>query len=231
MANARYWVGVCYPENMLDGWQDKIGDLLQVPFAYCVHDADTTASGDDRKEHVHIMLVYPNTTTYNHALNTMHRLSADGKACCNKVEQVIGVRNQYDYLIHDTEACRKAYAKGDNAKHPYPKERRIEGNNFDIGAYEQISLADKRKICRDFAKAIVERQFMDFLEFYEWVLSEYEEQVYFDVCMGNSGFLERLCKGNYLRYRRAADDEQLRLSRERLESLKALGNGFEKPER
>ena len=37
---ARYWTGVCYPENMRDDWKELVEDLLGVPTAYCVHDKD-----------------------------------------------------------------------------------------------------------------------------------------------------------------------------------------------
>lgn len=34
----KLWEGICYPENMRDDWQDEIDDILQVPFAYAVHE-------------------------------------------------------------------------------------------------------------------------------------------------------------------------------------------------
>ena len=42
-------------------------------------------------------------------------------------------------LIHDTDTCRK------QGKELYPPENRITGNNFDIGAYEQVGIAEKMK--------------------------------------------------------------------------------------
>ena len=34
-------------------WQDDIADLVQVPFAYCVHDKDVDEQNEGRKPHVH----------------------------------------------------------------------------------------------------------------------------------------------------------------------------------
>ena len=75
----------------------------------------------------------------------MDLLSAEGKKAINKCEAVVGIRNVYDYLIHDTEDCRK---KG---KEQYDPSERITGNNFDIGAYEQLGTAEKneRDVLRD----------------------------------------------------------------------------------
>ena len=78
---ARYWTAVCYPENMRPDWKERIGEILQLPYAYCVHDKDVQSDGDDRKAHVHIMVAWPNTTTYKAALEVFRGLSAPGAQC------------------------------------------------------------------------------------------------------------------------------------------------------
>ena len=103
---------------------------------------------EHRKDHVHLIVAFPNTTTYKHALNVMDLLSAEGKKAINKCEAVVGIRNVYDYLIHDTEDCRK---KG---KEQYDPSERITGNNFDIGAYEQLGTAEKNEMFLEMGQAI-----------------------------------------------------------------------------
>ena len=44
---ARNWWAVLYPENMIDGWEDKIYRLLQVPFEYIIHDKDEVELEED----------------------------------------------------------------------------------------------------------------------------------------------------------------------------------------
>ena len=78
----------------------------------------------------------------------MDLLSAEGKKAINKCEAVVGIRNVYDYLIHDTEDCRK---KG---KEQYDPSERITGNNFDIGAYEQLGTAEKNEMFLEMGQAI-----------------------------------------------------------------------------
>lgn len=191
----RYWCGVLYPENMLDGWQDLIGDLLQLPYCYCVHDADHDSKSDHRKTHVHLIIVFNNTTTYNHAVRVFSELNAPGRIAVNTVKGIINIRSMYDYLIHDTETCRKL------CKELYDKSCRISGNNFDIGSYEQVSLAEKNEICKELCSLIIEEFFTNFSDFYCYVLQHYEDSTYFDVIKGHSGLFERLTKGNYLKAR------------------------------
>lgn len=191
---ARYWTGVLYPENMVDDWEIKIGDIVQYPYAYCMHTQDKDSKSEHRKDHVHIILVFPNTTTYKHAMSVFDLLSAEGKRAINTCEAVIGIRNVYDYLIHDTESCRKL------GKELYPKEARITGNNFDIGAYEQLGVAEKNEMCKELCTLIRAKGFMNFGDFFDYVISEYEDSNYFDILKTYSGLFERLTRANYQKW-------------------------------
>ena len=195
MANkARYWVGVLYPENMIPDWEDEIGDRVQVPYAYCVHDKSVTKDGDPRKVHVHIILAFSNTTTYDHVLDVFDTLSAEGKKAVNTVQKVINIRSSYNYLIHDTDDCRK---KG---KEPYPPASRVTGNNFDIGAYEQLSTEEKNAIRRTLMQDIMSEGFTNINELYEFIELNYADDVnYIDCFATNSALFERMTKANYLR--------------------------------
>lgn len=190
----RYWVAVCYPENMIPDWKENIGDLLQLPYAYCVHDKDTLIdSSDDRKVHVHIMIAFSNTTTYKHALKVFDSLSRPGFSCLNTCLPVFNVKHMYDYLIHNTEDCKKKH------KYLYSTLERITGNNFDIGSFEQLSAAEKNDIAYELCSLIIAEGMTNFSDFFISALSTYDTAT-FEVIKGHSGLFERLCKGNYLKY-------------------------------
>lgn len=190
---ARFWVGILYLENMIDSWVDDIDDVVQVPFAYCVHDKDLDRAGEDRKPHVHLMLAFSNTTTFNHVKKVFNLLSAPGQVCCSTCQACIDVRRSYDYLIHDTDNARK---KG---KYQYPAEERICGNNFDIGIFEQISALDRAALVKELCDCIIKMQFVNFADFYIYVSSFYEDIKYFMCVMSYSGLFERLTKANFLK--------------------------------
>ena len=190
-SNARYWTGVLYPENMIDDWETEIGDIIQLPYAYCIHNTDTDSMSEHRKDHVHIIIAWPNTTTYKNAMSVFELLSAPGKSSLNTVQRCISIRGAYDYLIHDTESCKK---KG---KFLYPKENRITGNNFDIGAYEQLDLAVKNNMLKEMCDMIIKEGFVNFGDFYMYVVTNFEDFNYFDILKTYSGLLERLTKSNW----------------------------------
>ena len=186
----RYWWAVLYPENMREDWKESLGDIVQKPFAYCVHDKDSDGKKKQRKVHVHLMLVWNNNTTYNAAFRLFSKLNAKGKVSVNKIEPCEDVRHCYDYLIHDTEDCRK------KKKFLYPASERITGNNFDIGAYEQFTLYDKKKKVQELSKILIDKSFDDYSEWFAYVVS-LDDGLALDVALAYSGHFDRLCKGIY----------------------------------
>lgn len=196
--HARYWAAVGYNENFIDDWQERISELFQIPFAYCVHDKDTDKNGEHRKTHTHFIIAFPNTTTEKTALAVFRSIEKTGFSAYpnNVIQQVYGIRGAYDYLIHDTEDCKK------QGKHLYEKSERVTGNNFDIGSYEQISQADKIRMRKEIANVLIQNDFSNFSDFYKYVTSNFEDE-YFEVVSSYSGFFERLTKANFQKRQRA----------------------------
>ena len=192
---ARYWVGICSPENMRDDWHETIDDLLQVPYAYCEHTLDKDSKSEHRKDHVHVILVFSNTTTRRYALSVLNLLSVDGKTCCSTVEACVSIRRSYDYLIHDTDSARKA------GKYQYPPEARVTGNTFDIGAYEQIGTAEKQQMLKELIGFIIAGGYTTINEFTVAAVNDFDER-YWEIIVAYNGTIERYCRGNYLKWKR-----------------------------
>lgn len=193
ITKARFWNGVLYPENMLPDWEKRIGDILELPFSYCVHDKDLEKDGEERKVHVHIIIAFPNTTTKKHAFNVFNLLAQSGKNALSTCKAVISIRGSYDYLIHDTDNAKK------DGKYLYPKFCRISGNNFDIGAYEQLGVAERNDMCRELCDCIMSQAFTNFGDFYMYVSSEFDSN-YFEILKSYSGLFERLTKSNFQKF-------------------------------
>ena len=199
-SKARYWWALMYLENMRPDWESFIAELFQLPFAYCIHNQDANYSdGSLRKPHVHIIIAFPNTTTGKNALSVFQRLNADGKNAIlgSQIEKITNIGYAYNYLIHDTDTAR---AKG---KFLYPSSARITGNNFDIGAFEQLSSSDLRTILLSLADSIVSEEFTNFTDFFQFVRISPDFAGYrsdaLEISWKYSGFFERLCRGNYLK--------------------------------
>lgn len=192
----RQWSAILYPENMREDWKDEIDNLVQLPFAYCLHDKGLELeSGDHRKAHLHLILVWPAPTTQKHAMEVFDRLSAPGRKALSTCEPVYNARRMYDYLIHDTEDSKK---KG---KFQFDPSERITGNNYDIGAYVQVSQTEKNEAFDDLTAFILDNDISNFADFIAMAAGAFSEQreLYRDVIRGWSGYFERLIKGQYHR--------------------------------
>lgn len=194
---AKFWEATIWFDNIIPNWQDRISNLLQIPFAYCIHDKDSIVTDDDqdfhdqdpRKIHMHILFAFDNTTTYKHAFDTLATLNQPGKKCFNQIRRVRKLKYFYDYLIHDTPDAKK------KKKHLYDQSERIEGNNFDIGALAQISVDEKNKIRIELAKFILDNSIRGYHKFYLAVLAM-EDPAKEEIAANYQGFFNSLCRGH-----------------------------------
>ena len=191
---ARYWIAVLYQTSTREDWREVAEDVLQLPCAYCEHTLDRDEKSEHRTDHVHMILAFPNTTTYKHALEVFNLLSNEGNKAANTCQACVSVRKSYDYLIHDTKTCRE------QGKHLYDPSSRILGNNFDIGSYEQVSQEDKNRILRDMLDFIKDNYIMDIMTFYENYSDKLDDAVTFDVFKSYGSLIEKVCKGNYQKW-------------------------------
>lgn len=203
ITSARYWWAVMYPENMIDNWEEKIYSLIQFPFAYCIHDKDLRHEvAEERKKHIHLIIAFNNTTTYNHALNVFKKLFAPDKIAIpnNRFEACIKVSWCFNYLIHNTDDCREKH------KHLYDVSERVTGNCFDIGLFEQYSIEEKNAIINDMCLILRNNQFTNFEDFCECIEDSFPgEPIYRQLLKENSAYFERRTKGIYQRLLRKGD--------------------------
>lgn len=194
---ARYWNFVMYPESMIDDWEDEIEDLLEYPFAYVIHDKDTDSEGAIRKTHVHILMAFPNTTTYKHALEMAQRLGV-----CNYVEKTGNIRRMFDYLIHATDKAKK------DGKYQYDPSARVLGNDFDIGAFEQIGVAEKERILFEIKSIIRAGVVKDFYELDEYIDTVIQDTNYAEVFRVHQAFLYNLMRSKYVHDNRVKEEKR-----------------------
>lgn len=196
---ARFTEHILYPENMIENWAVEIGDLLQVPYAYCLHDKDKSGHKGDRKPHLHLIQAWTKgSQTLKRAWENVEKLALPGRQCSIPPEAVAGIGHAYDYLIHDTESARKA------GKHLYDVSERVTGNGFDIDRYETLDSEEKSAMCKEIMDFVEERKLKDFSSAYV-AIREHFDYRYWDIYKANNAMVERLVRGNYLRFRAKAE--------------------------
>lgn len=191
----KYWTCVYWKENLVDNWQDIISLKFQNPCCYCIHDVKDYEE-EEFKWHVHVLLCFPNTTTYNHALSVFKSICVNDNSV-NYCERVFNIRYMYDYLIHDTEDAKK------KKKHLYNISDRILVNSFDIHFFEQTSQLDKDKML-DFVIDVIREHpdIMDIISLDNYIDTlDIDKFLYREVKKGYRGLISDYYKSNYLRYK------------------------------
>lgn len=193
---ARVTLHIAYPENMVDDWEERAPDELEVPFAYCIHDKDASGHDGDRKTHVHIMQYWSQGgQTFRAAWSNIEKLAKPGRVCSLEPRACVNIEHAYAYLIHDTESARKA------GKHLYDVSERICCNTFDIERYITLDTDAKNAMAKELCDYVISRHLKDSASIYMGIRRDFDEK-YFEIYKANNAMLDRLARGNFLKWER-----------------------------
>lgn len=90
----RNYASVVYPESAPDNWQEILSDLKVPAFVSPLHDKDLNATGEEKKAHYHVMLVFEGVKTLEQAREIFQQIGGVG---CEAVQSLRGYAR---YLCH-----------------------------------------------------------------------------------------------------------------------------------
>ena len=103
----RNWTFVLYPESAPSDWREKIKISGLMAAVSPLHDKDVNPTGEPKKAHYHVLLVYSGPTTYNAVAKFTSSLNAT-------VPQALeSVRGMYRYFSHKDNPEKYQYDEGD----------------------------------------------------------------------------------------------------------------------
>lgn len=103
----RNWTFVLYPESAPEDWRERIKISGLMAAVSPLHDKDLNPTGEPKKAHFHVLLVYSGPTTYNAVAKFTSSLNAT-------VPQALeSVRGMYRYFSHKDNPEKYQYDEGD----------------------------------------------------------------------------------------------------------------------
>lgn len=148
---ARYWACVGYPESLPSDWQEKLRETgLQIAISP-LHDRDLNPTGEEKKEHYHIIFAYEGPTTYNNVKNLCDTFNMTIPI---KLESVKGM---YRYHLH----------LDNPEKFQYDDRDRILINGFDSSLVNELTKTEIDKCKKEIISFIIDndiREYSDLLE-------------------------------------------------------------------
>lgn len=90
----RNFATVVYPESAPEGWQELLSECFVPAFISPLHDKDTNPTGEEKKAHYHVVLMFEGPKTVEQAQEIFSIIGGVG---CEKVNSIRGYAR---YLCH-----------------------------------------------------------------------------------------------------------------------------------
>lgn len=167
----RIWTFVLYPESAPADWIEKIKiSGLQAAISP-LHDKDLNATGEEKKAHYHIMLVYSGPTTYNAVAKFTAGLNA------TIPQPLESARGMYRYFSH----------KDNPEKYQYDERDILTVNGFNIADLVELSKSEVNAIKSDILRLIREADILEYAQLIDFLIDN-EMLAECDVAMNNTFF-------------------------------------------
>lgn len=167
----RNWTFVLYPESAPADWVDrlKISGLLVAISP--LHDKDINPTGEKKKEHYHVILVYSGPTTYNAVEKFTRSLNATIPL------PLESVKGMYRYFTH----------KDNPEKYQYNEFDILCLNGFNISDLVELTKAEVNEIKGRILKLIREVGIVEYASLIDFLLDN-EMIAEYDVAINNTFF-------------------------------------------
>ena len=167
----RNWTFVLYPESAPKDWQEK----LKLSGLMCaispLHDKDTNPTGEAKKAHYHILIVYSGPTTYNAVAKFTASLNAT-------IPQALeSVRGMYRYFSH----------KDNPEKYQYNEAEITTINGFNINDLVELTKSEVNELkvsILGYVRRLCITEYADLVDF----LVDNEMLAEYDVVINNTFF-------------------------------------------
>lgn len=190
----RNWAFVLYPDSAPKNWRELLAQSgLQCAISP-LHDRDLNPTGEPKKPHYHVILVYGNPTTYNNVKGfTNGRM---GQTIPQALEQVQGY---YRYFTHEDNPEKAQYNKADIQTL----------NGFDIRDFADLTKSDVVKLKREIQAFIRDNEIYEYSELMDLLLDAGEAMAdHYEVASNNTVFFDRYLSSRRFRFVGGGEERQ-----------------------
>ena len=167
----RNWTFVLYPESAPADWNDRLKLSGLMCAVSPLHDKDINPTGEAKKPHYHVLLVYSGPTTYNAVAKFTASLNAT-------IPQALeSVRGMYRYFSH----------KDNPEKYQYSEEEIFTINGFNISDLIELTKSEVNEIKARILKLIREIGITEYAGLVDF-LTDNGMTAEYDVAINNTFF-------------------------------------------
>lgn len=182
-ARTRNWSFILYPESAPDNWQEII-DNETIPWICSpLHDKDIDPTGEAKKAHYHILLLYAGVKSFSQIEKLTNTLNAPIPQQCGSAKGLVR------YMAHLDNPEKYQYSVKDIVAH----------NGADLEYYLTPTSSERNQIIRDMIKFISDNEIIHFSDFLDYA-SENRPYDWFPLLTMNGTYLiQQYIKSNWQR--------------------------------
>ena len=167
----RNWTFVLYPESAPTDWRERIKMSGLMASVSPLHDKDINPTGEAKKAHYHVLLVYAGPTTYNAVAKFTASLNA------TIPQPLESVRGMYRYFTH----------KDNPEKYQYDEADISTINGFNIADLVELTKSEVNEIKMNILKLVRTVDITEYSALVDFLIDN-EMTAEYDVCINNTFF-------------------------------------------
>ena len=184
----RNWTFVLYPESAPENYLDVLKQS-GLPIAISpLHNKDFNPTGEMKKPHFHVILVYSGPTTYSAVAKFTASLNA------TIPQPLESLRGMYRYFTH----------KDNPEKAQYDESFILTLNGFNISDFVELSRSEVNEIRRKICQTIREADIIEYADLID-ILSDSDAMDQYDVAVNNTFFFNSYISSRRNSYSRVQD--------------------------
>lgn len=193
----RNWTFVLYPESAPEDWRERIKISGLMAAISPLHDKDINPTGEAKKAHYHILLVYSGPTTYNAVAKFTASLNAT-------IPQALeSVRGMYRYFTH----------KDNPEKYQYQETEIRSLNGFNIADLVELTKSEVNELKAKILKLIREVGIVEYASLIDFLVDNGMTAEY-DVAINNTFFFNTyICSKRNAERQEAEDFSKIQMAR------------------
>lgn len=167
----RNWTFVLYPDSAPQDWREQIKISGLMSAVSPLHDKDINPTGEPKKPHYHIILVYSGPTTYNAVAKFTAKLNA------TIPQDLESVRGMYRYFSH----------KDNPEKYQYDDKEITTLNGFNIADLVELTKSEVNELKAKILKLIRDVNIVEYASLIDFLIDNGMMAEY-DVAINNTFF-------------------------------------------
>ena len=199
----RNWTFVLYPESAPEDWREQIKISGLMTAISPLHDKDLNPTGEPKKAHYHILLVYSGPTTYNAVSKFTASLNAT-------IPQALeSVRGMYRYFSH----------KDNPEKYQYDEREITTLNGFNIADLIELTKSEVNELKAKILKLIREVGITEYSGLVDFLIDN-EMLPEYDVAINNTFFFNTyICSKRNAERQEAEDFAKIQMAKLRAQRM------------